>query len=675
MAARGLRQFGGGLAPRYDKRLLRDDQAQIASDVVITSGALEPLRLPLDIYTSSKAGSLMSAHRLTAADDTDVWLAWTSDVDAVRALLADNSESQRVYYSGDGEPRVSDLAKATSLSDNKYPDTCFVLGVPRPSTAPTLGSISGGSGVTETRLYTFTFVSKTTLTDGTVLEEEGAPAVAVSGVGKVDDTWTVNVAQTSLNNSNTITTHSHSSGISTVSGTSTLYLRVGERVVVSSVAYPITEIVNSTQFKVTDPDNTFPSSGTWAREAPHNTAAMVKRIYRQNGGDFFKVADVALATTSYADSILEAALPGPTLESTAYDMPPADLHSLIALPNGCLAGISGNRLCFSEIYQPHAWPDTSEYRKAANYRGVSLGALGTTVVMTTEGSHYVATGTDPSAITFEGAVTMYPCLSKRGTVSLPVGVAWPTHEGIAVQGPSGAWVITKDLYTRREWGPLSPSTFFASVYDGRYVGCYQRTGSDVKEIIILDPSDRSALFSSSIQADGLYADRRTGKLYVLRNAVISEWDAGGRAQMDWQSKEFVEGRPINWGAAKLDVDFTQTDEEVAALQSAYNVVAAANEAVSATAHGWKGGEIGVSMFGLLAFGEIPLASLPLLVYEECGYYLYVNGKPKFYKRVTSDRAFTLGAGYLSDNWSARVIANVKVSAVLQGSNMDALREA
>lgn len=674
MTARGLRAFGGGLAPRIDKRLLRDDQAQIATDVVITSGALQPLKKPSALYTSLKSGNLASAHRLTATNGSDVWLAWTEDVDAVRALLP-NDSSQRVYYTGAGEPRVTDLTKATALSDNKYPDTCFVLGVVKPDTDPTLGTISGGSGATETRVYTYTFVAKTTLADGSVMEEEGQPADPVTGTGKVDDTWTVNVAQTSLNNSNTVSSTSHSSGITTVNGpaNSTLYLRANEYVTISSARYRITEVTSTTAFKVSDSANAFPGSGTWSREAPHNTTGMVKRIYRSNGGDYFKVADVALATTSYNDSTLEAALPGPTLESAEYELPPADLHSLIALPNGPLAGISGNALCYSEPYQPHAWP--SSYRKYANYAGVSLGSLGTTVVMTTEGSHYLATGTDPSAVSFEKAITDYPCVSKRGTVSLPVGVAWPTHEGLAVQTASGAYVITKDLYTRREWKEIVPSSMFAAVYDGRYVGSYLRTGSAVREIIILDPSDQSALFSASIQASGLYADRRSGKLYVLQAAGISEWDAGLRAQMDWQAKEFVEPRPINWAAAKVDVSFTQSESEVAALLAAYEAVADANEALSATAHGWKGGEIGAHAISSLAICEIPLTDLPPLVYEECGFYLYIDGEVKHYQRVTQERAFRLPVGYKSDNWSVRIIGNVTVRGLVIATSMSELSKA
>jgi len=677
MTVRSLRAFGGGLAPRIGRRLLGPNQAQIASNTVITSGELVPLKLPKQVYSSSKAGTLLSAHRLTDDDGSDVFLAWTTDVDAVRPLIA-NDVDQNVYYTGDGEPRKTTLAKAITLSDNRYPNTCFVLGVPRPLTAPTLGTIAGGvAEEDESRVYVYTFVSVTIQSDGSRYEEEGQPSEPITGVGKPDDSWTVNVAQVSLNNSNTITGKTHSSGITTVSGTSTLYLRAHEYVVAGGDRYRITEVVDSTTFKVADADNEFPSSGTWTRDAPHNTSGMLKRIYRSTGEDFFKVADVSLATTSYVDSIIVNDLDGDILLSQGWEMPPADMHSLIALPNGSLAGISGTRLCLSEAGLPHAWP--AAYQKYANYQGISLGHLGQTVVMTTEGAHYVATGTDPSAITFEGAQVHYPCLSKRGTVSLPVGVAWPTHEGIAVQGPGGAYVITKDLFTKREWiddeTGINPFSIFAANYDGRYVASYQRPGSSVREMMILDPGDQSPLFASSIQADGLYSDRRNGKLYVLRNNAISEWDNDVRAQMDWQSKEFVEPKPLVWGAAKLDVDFAQTEEEVAALQASREAVASANEAISATATGWKGGEIGIVPFGFLPFCGIYLTPLPVIVYEECGFYFYQDQRLVFYKRVTNDRSFRVDVqNNRRDNWAVRVIANVTVRAILIANNTKALGE-
>jgi len=673
MAVESLREFGGGLVPRVDRRLLRRDQAQIAQNAIITAGALLPLRAPLDVYNSSKAGSLLSAHRLTATDGTDVWLAWTVDVDAVRAPISDDPD-QRVYYTGDGEPRVTNLPMARALSDDKYPDTCYVLGIPRPATAPTVGAVTGGVGATETRNYLYTFVSVTTQSDGSVLEEEGPPSSVGTQSGKIDGTWPLSGMPTSLNNSNTITSKSHSSGISTIGATSTAYLRVGEYVRDGTARFRLTEITSGTSFKVDDPTNAFASSGTWTRDAPHNTSGMVKRIYRLAGtsGTYMKVADVSLATATYNDTILAANLPGPVLESAAYYQPPTDLKSLIALPNGCLVGISGRKLCYSEPYQPHAWPPT--FQRSLDWDGVSLGSLGTTVVVTTEGSHYVATGSDPSAVTPERAGTVYPCIAKRGTVSTAYGVAWPTHDGIAIQTPSGVSLLTKSLFTRREWDDIDGTTIVAAAYDGRYVATYRPPDSTVSKMMLIDPGDSSAMFEATPEATGLYADPRTGALYLLANATVQKWDAGERMQMDWMSAEFVRPYPLNWGAGKLDLIFEQTAEETAARQAAYDEVAAANVVVSATAHGWKGGEIAAHALCDLPICNPPLAELPVVNYEVCGFYLYSDNIPVFYRVVASEQAFRLPSGFLTDNYAVRIITNVAVRGILLGTTVQALRE-
>lgn len=672
MPVASIRSFSGGIVPRLDKRLLRDDQAQIAQNAVITSGAMVPLNEPLDVYTTAKAGDLMSAHRLTDANGDDVWLTWTTDVDAARASLG-NDPDQRVYYTGDGEPRVTNLTMATSLSDNQYPDACYVLGIPTPASAPTVGTVTGGSAANETRAYVYTFVSITTQSDGSTLEEQGPPSDATSQTGKADGTWPLTGLPTSLNNSNTITSKSHSAGISTIGATSTAYLRVGEYVRDGTARFRLTEITSSTSFKVDDPANAFAASGTWTRDAPHNTTGLVKRVYRtDSAGTYQMVADVALATSTLNDTTLEADLPGVALESQTYLQPPTDLTALISIPNGCLVGISGRNLCYSEPYQPHAWPAANQ--KALDWNGVSLGSLGNTVIVTTEGSHYVAVGSDPASVTPEKAVSMYPCVSKRGTAPTPYGVAWPTHDGIAIQTPSGADLMTKSLFTRREWELIDGASIIATVHGGRYVARYRMLGAEVTSIMLLDPGDTPAMFAATPQATGIYSDPRTGSLYLLDGPLVKKWDAGVRAQMDWLSKEFVQPFPINWQAAKVDVSFFQSSAEANALADAYDAAALANEATSATAHDWKGGELGAGAISMLALCAPNLDNLPVVEYDQCGFYLYKDGEPNFYQRVTDSRPFRLPTGYTSDNNAIRIIGNVTVRSIVLGTSINALRE-
>lgn len=94
-----------------------------------------------------------------------VFLEWAqSGVDVAASPLADNS-SKRVYYTGDGIPKVTNLSMATA-GGAPYPALSFCLGIPVPPKIRTIQS-AGGSPA-ENRAYTYTFVSP--------WGEEGPPA-------------------------------------------------------------------------------------------------------------------------------------------------------------------------------------------------------------------------------------------------------------------------------------------------------------------------------------------------------------------------------------------------------------------------------------------------------------------------------------------------------------------
>jgi hypothetical protein len=61
-----------------------------------------------------------------------VWLAWSTDVDIV-STAAGTSDEQRIYYTGDGVPKVTNYALATDGAQ-PYPANSYTLGLPLPDT-------------------------------------------------------------------------------------------------------------------------------------------------------------------------------------------------------------------------------------------------------------------------------------------------------------------------------------------------------------------------------------------------------------------------------------------------------------------------------------------------------------------------------------------------------------
>ena len=193
-----------GTAPRVDPRQLKPTMAQTAINCKLWSN-LDAFREPLFIERPTKVGTKQTIHiigqtipgvvsgvakiRGAAFNSTPInrkgkpipevvvpggeldssggtWLHWLEDVNVARGFVQ-NDTSERVYFTGQGAPKVTNLAMAINGGTN-YPMTWYDLGVPAPSAAPTTVLGSGGSGLATARSYVFTYV--------TGFGEESAPS-------------------------------------------------------------------------------------------------------------------------------------------------------------------------------------------------------------------------------------------------------------------------------------------------------------------------------------------------------------------------------------------------------------------------------------------------------------------------------------------------------------------
>lgn len=233
----------GGIIPRVDAKMLPVNAAQIARNVKLWKGVLAALKAPKLIQALTKAGTIQAIYRLPYSG-TNYWLHWASDVDAVRGPVAGDT-TKRLYYTGDGEPRVTHAEMASQKTDTidgsnnypggfgesvatDYPRAFYVLGVHRPVTAPVLGTPSGGSGTAESRAYVYTFVSK--------WGEESAPSPPSSAAsGTPNGSWPLSQMDTAPLNTGAINAAAHASGVVTVYTTATNWLRKGHKITVASV--------------------------------------------------------------------------------------------------------------------------------------------------------------------------------------------------------------------------------------------------------------------------------------------------------------------------------------------------------------------------------------------------------------------------------------------------------
>ena len=141
-----LQNFKGEL-PRIDPQVLPDIFAQVAKNVKFDAGNLTPLR------TSSLVSTLPAdASTIYLMDQT--WLSWANtNIDVAKAPVA----SGRIYYTGDGSPKV------------RNGSTVYNLALPAPTAAPTVVNLSTPTAtLLEEVFYAYTYV--------TSLGEESAPS-------------------------------------------------------------------------------------------------------------------------------------------------------------------------------------------------------------------------------------------------------------------------------------------------------------------------------------------------------------------------------------------------------------------------------------------------------------------------------------------------------------------
>ncbi|MDP4546485.1 hypothetical protein [Marinobacter sp. MDS2] len=161
-----------GEIPILDPRLLPENNAQVARNLDLRRGTLRPQR---DTLAAGQLPATINPANLWRYDQGNAgaghWFSWGAeyDIDVVRSPVA-NDAYARVYWTGQGAPKMSTLAIATSGS-GPYPSNWYDLGVPAPSSSPIVSVPAGRSEIPDTAVevvYVVTMVTE--------YGEEGPPS-------------------------------------------------------------------------------------------------------------------------------------------------------------------------------------------------------------------------------------------------------------------------------------------------------------------------------------------------------------------------------------------------------------------------------------------------------------------------------------------------------------------
>jgi len=657
MVAINFKAFRGEV-PRVSDRLLQPNQATQAMNCKITSGRLDPLYGLGIVFAADEPIKKFARYRhFVDGQQIDNWLTWPVDVDMVLSPLANDAEGKFYFSSESFEPRMSTYSEAVQSAP--LPSAWFALGVPSPTTKPTVSS-TGGVGTDETRGYAYTFVTQ--------LGEESGPSPAEVITGKPDGSWSLSGLQSAPPNTGSITgatqlysgrvrvTLNTTSSLSqydtiTISGVSGMTdLNGSHRIMDVNQASNYIEVLLLTS-------QTYTSGGTWTRNAPINTSGMKKRIYRSagTGGQFLFVDEIPVAQTTYSDTKLGTQL-GELLPTIDTLPPPKNLTSLIALPNGCLAGLADNELCFSDPYMPYSWPMSNRYSFSG--RGVAAVPAGNSVIVLTDSFPILFTGSDPEAMSPSVIETYAPCVSKRGVVNVGGGCLYPSFDGLWVVAPGRVEKLTKQLYREDEWTELRPSSFDAAFHDGKYYAYFQVDPLIPGMIWVLDVGEPDSIIFVDERADALYRNETDGRLYVAKGDSIYQWDAnaGRRYESDWVSATLQLPRPTNFAVAQVHAEFGQiVPPDTTQIDANAAIIAAGADAVAGHLNGHE-----ILAFELHGSNIIPvIQDAP----RKVQFTLFKDGEPIFTKQVVSSTPFRLPGGYRSEVFNVGLNASIPAYSV------------
>lgn len=272
-----------GEAPKISPELLPDTVGQYAFNLELSSGDLQPYRLPAPVAALDKPGTIKTIYPLVDTSTGELkWLHWTTDVDVARAQL-EGDTTQRIYYTGDGAPKVTNYALATSGS--QYPTQSYTLGLPLPAATP----VATATTFTTAKVSTYARDAGNTATIVTAAAH-GLTTGDYVTISKVDDN-TFNLTNTP---------------VTVVNSTTFTYFNFGGQV--------------ATTTETTDSGFTAKTVSSYARDASGVATIVTTAVHTLAVGDYVtltNIDNVSFNTTS------ARVLSTPTTSSFTYSSPGA----------------------------------------------------------------------------------------------------------------------------------------------------------------------------------------------------------------------------------------------------------------------------------------------------------------------------------------------------------------
>jgi hypothetical protein len=181
----------GGERPILQPRLLNDTEAQLARNVRLVSGRIEPLKGPTTLKALTNALATTIFRYGNSETETNYWLEWTDHVHVARSPIA-NDQYDRVYWTGENHGNVSTgypryAPNSLVLTGASYPGGSYRLGLPKPANTITASGTAVTNPTVVTREYIITYADAAS---SPTMESLPSKVYKVSGVDGGDVVFT-----------------------------------------------------------------------------------------------------------------------------------------------------------------------------------------------------------------------------------------------------------------------------------------------------------------------------------------------------------------------------------------------------------------------------------------------------------------------------------------------------
>jgi len=352
-----------------------------------------------------------------------------------------------------------------------------------------------------------------------------------------------------------------------------------------------------------------------------------KRLYRTDStGTYRRVTEVAFTEANFADDKNESQL-GEEIPSSSWEAPPDDvsadhpdgaMQGLVAMPNGILAGFSGQTVCFSEAFLPHAWPKA--YQLTVKSDVVAIAPLTSGLLVLTTEKPAIIQGLDPASMSMMEIDSTLSCVSKRSVVDMGEYVMYASPDGLVMGGEQGLQLATDQVLTRDQWQEFVPSSLVGFMWEGHYVGFYS-TASENKGFIFDPRGGKNSFVSLDFHATAGFNDLANDELYLVVGGSVVKFAAGTALRATWRTKKFYTPRPICPAVAKVNCD----SYPVTAVTYAVTVVAS-----------------GGNKYAITGLGTAPVLTLQRGVTYTFDVSNSSNSGHPFRFRTSSDSSYTSG---------------------------------